>query len=277
MDCRLKEPDSRAWQVVLASAFFILLGLSALSAVLDDVPYDTVMWDPLDPFGFAALSNASALASAALPSAGTAAGLRAEWVEAVPGYDDIGHLRISDAASDDSVYLGPYGFGQWRYADVEFYPGGVDRFVSWADVAVRADIADASNNLSGVIGAIDAAGVGALPSAGTVSGLAVEWKTNVYPETDKGHLRIFDPINFNEILLNPHGFGQWRTSDPEYPDGIDSYVPWADLATAQELAAALAPLATTQQVAEAVSGAVTNLNLYAVPAAGGKHELWVKE
>lgn len=37
------------------------------------------------------------------------------------------------------------------------------------------------------------------------------------------------------------------------------------------------PLATTQQVAEAVSGAVTNLNLYAVPVAGGKHELWMKE
>jgi len=181
MDCRLKERDSRAWQVVLASAFFILLGLSALPAVLDDVPYDTVMWDPLDPFGFAALSNASALASAALPSAGTAAGL------------------------------------------------------------------------------------------------AVEWKTNVYPETDKGHLGIFDPATSNAILLGPHGFGQRRAADAEYPDGVDRYVPWADLATTQALAAALAPLATTQQVAEAVSGAVTNLNLYAVPAAGGKHELWIRE
>ena len=44
-------------------------------------------------------------------------------------------------------------------------------------------------------------------------------------------------------------------------------------ATTQTLAAALAPMATTQQVAEAVS----NLNLYAVPVIGGKHELWMKE
>ena len=181
MDCRLKEPDSRAWQVVLASAFFILLGLSALSAVLDDAPYDTVMWDPLDPFGFAALSNASALASAALPASGTAAGLGAGW------------------------------------------------------------------------------------------------SANAYPGTGEGHLGIFDPVTSNAILLGPHGFGQRRAADAEYPDGVDRYVPWADLATTQALAAALAPLATAQQVAEAVSGAVTNLNLYAVPAAGGKHELWVKE
>jgi len=177
MDCRRKEPDSRAWQAVLASAFFILLGLSALPAVLDDVPYDTVMWDPLDPFGFAALSNASALASAALPASGTAAGLGAGWA------------------------------------------------------------------------------------------------ANAYPGTGEGHLGIFDPATSNVILLGPHGFGQRRAADAEYPRGVDRYVPWADLATTQQVAAAVAPLATTQQVAEAVS----NLNLYAVPAAGGKHELWVKE
>jgi hypothetical protein len=53
---------------------------------------------------------------------------------------------------------------------------------------------------------------------------------------------------------------------------------WGDHALAGYLLPAdLAPYATTQQVAEAVSGAVTNLNLYAVPVVGGKHELWVKE
>jgi hypothetical protein len=36
-------------------------------------------------------------------------------------------------------------------------------------------------------------------------------------------------------------------------------------------------VATTGHVAEAVSDAVMNLNLYAVPIVGGKHELWVKE
>lgn len=53
---------------------------------------------------------------------------------------------------------------------------------------------------------------------------------------------------------------------------------WGDHALAGYLLPAdLSPYATTQQVVEAVSGAVTNLNLYAVPVVGGKHELWVKE
>jgi hypothetical protein len=52
---------------------------------------------------------------------------------------------------------------------------------------------------------------------------------------------------------------------------------WQTAADMQAVSNALAAYATTQQVAEAVSSAVTNLNLYAVPVVGGKHELWVKE
>ena len=49
---------------------------------------------------------------------------------------------------------------------------------------------------------------------------------------------------------------------------------WGDHALAGYLLPAdLSPYATTQQVAEAAA----NLNLYAVPVAGGKHELWMKE
>ena len=77
----------------------------------------------------------------------------------------------------------------------------------------------------------------------------------------------------------------WPTNDWQMAYGwgnhaVVGYLLPADLlpyATVQMLADALAPMATTQQVAEAVSDAVTNLNLYAVPVVGGKHELWVKE
>lgn len=65
--------------------------------------------------------------------------------------------------------------------------------------------------------------------------------------------------------------------EPETNKWNAAYV-WGDHALAGYLLPAdLAAYATTQQVAEAVSGAVTNLNLYAVPVAGGKHELWMKE
>lgn len=73
----------------------------------------------------------------------------------------------------------------------------------------------------------------------------------------------------------------WPTNDWQMAYGwgnhaLAGYLLPADLlpyATMQTLAESLAPLATTQQVAEAL----TNLNLYAVPIDGGKHELWVKE
>lgn len=68
----------------------------------------------------------------------------------------------------------------------------------------------------------------------------------------------------------------WQTAYGWGNHALAGYLLPVDLlpyATMQALTAALAPLATTQQVAEAV----TNLNLYTVPVDGGKHELWVKE
>lgn len=72
----------------------------------------------------------------------------------------------------------------------------------------------------------------------------------------------------------------WQTAYGWGDHALAGYLLPADLlpyATAQMLADALAPMATTQQVAEAVSDAVMNLNLYAVPVDGGKHQLWMKE
>lgn len=72
------------------------------------------------------------------------------------------------------------------------------------------------------------------------------------------------------------GTNAWQTAYGWGDHALAGYLLPAALApyaTTQQVAAALAPMATTQQVAEAVS----NLNLYAVPVVGGKHELWVKE
>lgn len=77
----------------------------------------------------------------------------------------------------------------------------------------------------------------------------------------------------------------WPTNDWQAAYGWGDhaavgYILPADLspyATTQMLIAALGPMATTQHVAEAVSDAVTNLNLYVVPVVGGKYELWIKE
>ena len=73
-------------------------------------------------------------------------------------------------------------------------------------------------------------------------------------------------------------FSAWFSGLQSRTSYWDTAYSWGDHALAGYLLPAdLAPYATTQQVAEAVSGAVTNLNLYAVPVVGGKHELWVKE
>jgi hypothetical protein len=110
-----------------------------------------------------------------------------------------------------------------------------------------------------------------------------------YPDGDPGHGHVYVEVQ-----------GVEDTHDYNYPtndlaDGVFEFYTSATythfvLAWSNDLASAttqhvdgvawqsdLAPYATTQQVAEAVSGAVTNLNLYAVPVAGGKHELWMKE
>ena len=77
-------------------------------------------------------------------------------------------------------------------------------------------------------------------------------------------------------------FSAWFSGLQSRTSYWDTAYSWGDHALAGYLLPAdLSPYATTQQVAEAVaeavSGAVTNLNLYAVPVVGGKHELWVKE
>jgi hypothetical protein len=190
---------------------------------------------PADLAPYATTQQVAAATGGKLDAAATNSALRAEWFPDAYGTGE-GHLRIADANTDDAVYLGPLGVGQWRRADWE-NPSGVDRFVSWHDIPERGEIEEASNNLAHVIGALNAADVGALPSAGESAGLAVEWKANVYPETEEGHLRIFDPLNQNEILLGPHGFGQFRTPDAEHPAGLDRYVPWASLPTLDDIAA----------------------------------------
>lgn len=72
----------------------------------------------------------------------------------------------------------------------------------------------------------------------------------------------------------------WQTAYSWGDHGAVGYLLPADLlpyTTIEMLTVALEPMATTQHVAEAVSDAVANLNLYAVPVDGGKHELWIKE
>ena len=103
----------------------------------------------------------------------------------------------------------------------------------------------------------------------------------VYEEDlDDGSFEFYSDGTYTHIILEWFGT---PVSATQRVDGVAWQSDLSSYATTQALAAALAPLATTQQVAEAVSGALTNLNpnlnlnLYAVPAAGGKHELWVKE
>jgi len=224
--------------------------LQPLGPRLDLIESNTSRWDaawswgphfaagyllPADLAPYATTQQVATAVSGKLDAAASNATLRAEWFPDVYGTGE-GHLRIVDTSTDEAVYLGPLGFGQWRRADGE-NPSGIDRFVNWYDVPERWEIAAASNNLAHVIGALKAADVGALPSTGEPAGLAVEWKANVYPETERGHLRIFDPLSMSEILIGPHGFGQWRTSDEEYPGGIDRYVPWASLITHDDMTA----------------------------------------
>lgn len=195
---------------------------------------------PADISGLATTQQVAQAAGAKLDAASPEAALRAEWMATVPGYDDIGHLRIYDAASEESVYIGPYGFGQWRGDDPFYYPHGVDRFVSWADVAVQADIAAASNNLAGIIGALVAADIGALPAQSPEAQLRADWVATVPGYEDVGHLKIYDPLNYyeNALFLGPLGFGQFTHEDPNYPAGIDRFVLWSDLSTLPDIALA---------------------------------------
>ena len=106
---------------------------------------------------------------------------------------------------------------------------------------------------------------------------SVPISTNTRAATEKWTAIRFEPAlpptpeNAASKFLN--GNREWQTA-ADMQAVSNALAPYA---TTQQVAAALAPYATTQQVAEAVSGAVTNLNLYAVPVGGGRHELWVKE
>lgn len=135
---------------------------------------------PADLAPYATTQQVATAVSGKLDAAASNATLCAEWFPDVYGTGE-GHLRIVDTSTDEAVYLGPLGFGQWRRADGE-NPSEIDRFVNWYDVPERWEIAAASNNLTHVIGVLKAADVGALPSAGEPAGLAIEWKVNVYPE-----------------------------------------------------------------------------------------------
>jgi len=217
---------------------FVLAWQSDLASVSTQ-RVDGLAWQSDLPL-YATTQQVAQAVVAKLDAASPEAALRAEWTATVPGYDDIGHLRIYDAASDESVYIGPYGFGQWRYMDAEYYPEGVDRFVSWADVAVQADVATASNNLAGIIGALVAADIGALPAQSPEAQLRADWVATVPGYEDVGHLKIYDPLNFyeNALFLGPLGFGQFTYEDPNYPAGIDRFVLWSDLSTLPDIALA---------------------------------------
>jgi hypothetical protein len=97
------------------------------------------------------------------------------------------------------------------------------------------------------------------------------------PRTDNPHGVTAAQIGALTAEVDPVASPRLDLIEPETNKWNAAYA-WGDHALAGYLLPAdLAAYATTQQVAEAVSGAVTNLNLYAVPVAGGKHELWVKE
>lgn len=105
--------------------------------------------------------------------------------------------------------------------------------------------------------------------ANTNSGvLLVRW----LPEYDAGADWYDYQIIVGSNAANPRAFGRitmrptigWPAST-NAPPAILQYVTAADLQ------------AISNALAEAVQAAVTNLNLYAVPADGGKHTLWIKE
>lgn len=106
-------------------------------------------------------------------------------------------------------------------------------------------------------------------AANTNSGvLLVRW----LPEYDAGADWYDYQIIVGSNAANPRAFGRitmrptigWPAST-NAPPAILQYLTAADLQAASNALAA------------ALQAAVTNLNLYAVPADGGKHALWIKE
>lgn len=105
--------------------------------------------------------------------------------------------------------------------------------------------------------------------ANTNSGvIAVRWD----PDYDTGAVCYDYQVIVGSNALNPRAFGR-ITMRPTigWPASTNAPPPVTLYPTRDDLQA------ISNALAEAVQAAVTNLNLYAVPADGGKHELWIKE
>lgn len=105
--------------------------------------------------------------------------------------------------------------------------------------------------------------------ANTNSGvIAVRW----IPDYDTGAVCYDYQVIVGSNALNPRAFGR-ITMRPTigWPASTNAPPPVTLYPTCDDLQA------ISNALAAAVQAAVTNLNLYAVPADGGKHTLWIKE
>lgn len=317
-----------AARVILAAGFLLLLGLFALPApaqvlgttnTLDNVLETTGMWSLTDPFGFQTLSNADAVAKAALPSNSLPAILA--------GYEP--HLPLAPSNNPASYYLnanrefapvslGAGGYGGNLYFLSEASTNAGYRRLSFDAGAVTTEL---STNLTAGTTVLrsylfdDPVGIGIIDAG--------MWTASFYAratQTGNPSVRLiltvflYKPggavtnlftatsdaiLNAGFLTLKKETSQPLFVADPSWRlgatvsastdkgvtlvtgigDGNGSYFT-TPLRIRHSQLRGFNDDPAYQHVSSQEKAAysfVTNLNAYAVPVSGGKHQLWMKE